>query len=510
MSTPKLEITDDAPARAAYFAYVSSRGFPNGLPTWDELPIAFPDTSGGQNPDGQHLWRDIANAVAAALPHIQAQIEAAPLYFSVDYTGCIYTFSDRETAIESARRFAETANGGKPTATRAAALQAQIESGRVGVKPYGAPLEFGYTNWRGEFAIRRAIPMAPHFGATEWHPEPQWLLTMWDVEKDAERDFAINDISRALGHTVAEHFKASVAGAKDALSALTLTDNVDAKRVPDWLKNCCECGRVVDTRERHEGGDHFGSELDNGRWTCSWDCWEKAADIDPTALTLTDNADADAKRVEELEQNFADALAVAEPWHNAYETANARAEAAVANLAKTAWALRDAEAALARHTGTEVEVDGEVVAPTPVAAERLKQLIGKLRSAKANGDPSTYLAFVTVDEAHEIADIIEGADTVEGLFGPPIGWVVGSNEKPAHLFCLTEEDAAHGAENIRRYVKEGVHTGVKYYPVYAVADIDKSALQRNPEGEVEIWVRPREEFEDGRFEDLRPNHDGVK
>ena len=29
------------------------------------------------------------------------------------------------------------------------------------------------------------------FGSTQWHPEPQWLLQAWDVDKDAERDFAL-------------------------------------------------------------------------------------------------------------------------------------------------------------------------------------------------------------------------------------------------------------------------------------------------------------------------------
>jgi len=37
--------------------------------------------------------------------------------------------------------------------------------------------------------------------------------------------------------------------------------------------NCCHCGRIVDTREVGEGGDDFGSELIDGRWTCSAACW---------------------------------------------------------------------------------------------------------------------------------------------------------------------------------------------------------------------------------------------
>jgi predicted DNA-binding transcriptional regulator YafY len=51
-----------------------------------------------------------------------------------------------------------------------------------------------YTNYRGETAIREIVPKSIYFGSTEWHPEPQWLLTAFDVEKKADRDFAMKDI----------------------------------------------------------------------------------------------------------------------------------------------------------------------------------------------------------------------------------------------------------------------------------------------------------------------------
>lgn len=50
-----------------------------------------------------------------------------------------------------------------------------------------------YTNWRGETSVRTIQPQYIWFGATEWHPDPQWLLTAFDLEKDAERDFALKD-----------------------------------------------------------------------------------------------------------------------------------------------------------------------------------------------------------------------------------------------------------------------------------------------------------------------------
>jgi hypothetical protein len=58
-----------------------------------------------------------------------------------------------------------------------------------------APLEFGYTNWRGEFGQRRVQPLRLYFGSTEWHPEPQWLLEAMDSDKGEVRSFAFRDIA---------------------------------------------------------------------------------------------------------------------------------------------------------------------------------------------------------------------------------------------------------------------------------------------------------------------------
>lgn len=51
-----------------------------------------------------------------------------------------------------------------------------------------------YTNYRGETAIRSIVPDRIHFASTEWHPDPQWLLDAFDLEKNAIRSFAMKDI----------------------------------------------------------------------------------------------------------------------------------------------------------------------------------------------------------------------------------------------------------------------------------------------------------------------------
>ena len=55
-------------------------------------------------------------------------------------------------------------------------------------------ITFTYTNWRGETSERTVKPWGCEFAATEWHPEPQWLLQGYDVVKKEERSFAMCDM----------------------------------------------------------------------------------------------------------------------------------------------------------------------------------------------------------------------------------------------------------------------------------------------------------------------------
>jgi predicted DNA-binding transcriptional regulator YafY len=51
-----------------------------------------------------------------------------------------------------------------------------------------------YINWEGKRALRRILPQKIFFGSTNWHKKPQWLLKATDLDKGAERDFALKDI----------------------------------------------------------------------------------------------------------------------------------------------------------------------------------------------------------------------------------------------------------------------------------------------------------------------------
>lgn len=55
-----------------------------------------------------------------------------------------------------------------------------------------------YVNWRGERGSRlvRRINYSLVLGSNEWHPDPQWLFTALDIDRDVERTFAMAGILR--------------------------------------------------------------------------------------------------------------------------------------------------------------------------------------------------------------------------------------------------------------------------------------------------------------------------
>jgi hypothetical protein len=46
-----------------------------------------------------------------------------------------------------------------------------------------------YTNWRGERAKRRVVPISLVFTYNEWHPEQQWLMIALDSENGGKKKF---------------------------------------------------------------------------------------------------------------------------------------------------------------------------------------------------------------------------------------------------------------------------------------------------------------------------------
>lgn len=64
-----------------------------------------------------------------------------------------------------------------------------IECLRIGVNGVQS---VPYRDWEGETSVRNIMPFTLRFGASEFHPVPQWLLEAWDQELGVVRTFALS------------------------------------------------------------------------------------------------------------------------------------------------------------------------------------------------------------------------------------------------------------------------------------------------------------------------------
>jgi hypothetical protein len=138
-----------------------------------------------------------------ALPAVQPKVK--PLVWIEDGDGFCAKGANRTYAVfrlwldRSTWGAVGVKHTSRDKASVMAACQADYEARilsalETAVQPVtGDPVTLTYTNWRGETAQRTIVPQRVWFGLTDWHPEPQWLLTALDAEKGAERDFALKD-----------------------------------------------------------------------------------------------------------------------------------------------------------------------------------------------------------------------------------------------------------------------------------------------------------------------------
>ena len=78
--------------------------------------------------------------------------------------------------------------------------QSMLEKEKASVPSFEANqvIKVEYTNWRGESAIRTIVPINLKWRSTEWHPKAQWLLKVWDVDRNDYREYALKDITKFL------------------------------------------------------------------------------------------------------------------------------------------------------------------------------------------------------------------------------------------------------------------------------------------------------------------------
>lgn len=69
----------------------------------------------------------------------------------------------------------------------------KVMNGLVSNLPH---LTFEYRNYKGKVSVREVITPVIHVGCSEYHNEgkPTWLMTAFDLEKKALRDYQMSDI----------------------------------------------------------------------------------------------------------------------------------------------------------------------------------------------------------------------------------------------------------------------------------------------------------------------------
>jgi predicted DNA-binding transcriptional regulator YafY len=71
--------------------------------------------------------------------------------------------------------------------------QAHLKLGITREKLEDAKIKVTYTNYRGETARRTITPLGLIYGTTQHHHVEQWLLNVWDHDREAIRTYALDD-----------------------------------------------------------------------------------------------------------------------------------------------------------------------------------------------------------------------------------------------------------------------------------------------------------------------------
>lgn len=67
----------------------------------------------------------------------------------------------------------------------------------LGVTMSGLPsFTFSYVNHSGVLMIRSVVPLRIFFGTSLYYTEPQWLMEAFDLDRNANRTFAMNKINK--------------------------------------------------------------------------------------------------------------------------------------------------------------------------------------------------------------------------------------------------------------------------------------------------------------------------
>lgn len=98
---------------------------------------------------------------------------------------------------------------------------------------------------------------------------------------DAERARQLADEIKRHAFTTGEGYSMVRTRLLDEAISL-LAEQSAPSPAPIAIANCSHCGRIIDTREEKDGGDKFGCELADGRWSCSIECYEALTGEEPS------------------------------------------------------------------------------------------------------------------------------------------------------------------------------------------------------------------------------------
>ncbi len=93
-----------------------------------------------------------------------------------------------------------------------ASLHAKNIVALLGSRHDGERFKFVYKNYAGLVSERTVIPYSVWFGATQYHPKPQFFLNAFDIDRNESRDFALDDFldrDGAVNEAVAGAFYAA-------------------------------------------------------------------------------------------------------------------------------------------------------------------------------------------------------------------------------------------------------------------------------------------------------------
>ena len=113
-------------------------------------------------------------------------------------TGPVHEVADDMTLRDCIKMFPAPDDKQPPATTPPPKPDEPDEPLHVGTGPFtprpdsGGASVVAYRNYRGEVAVRTVRPLRLWFGSTEYHPEDQWLLDVWDEDKGAERTYALS------------------------------------------------------------------------------------------------------------------------------------------------------------------------------------------------------------------------------------------------------------------------------------------------------------------------------